>query len=383
MSSAFERLQKIAEEKRLKEKAEKPKLEVVPKVESIGFNDFQPIQSNPSNPTQSNVIQSKPTEAPIAPDKDYQKVPNSITRDAIPNRFFKGTSKNTYDALYLRTRGAVAPVRTIKATKRELMKWASVSDVTLFKHLKHLQSVGLLKIEFQMGAHDGSVYEVFIPEEIEQNQTDSDPPNPIQSNVIQSNLISSKKLGGDPSKKVGLDWMGNHVENKGTYEFPKTSLKTLKNDDDDTRAYEAFSVMTKRLDDAVKKITGKSTTKREAEKWGTLAELLILEFESAARQTDAISSAPAFLTEILRRKLLSGSSSVPKSQKAKVDTVGKPDEAGEYKIKPLDEKGREAALEYLAEFANDAFLDDFKKWYVEDDWNWLMKKLEKNNKAKR
>ncbi len=66
--------------------------------------------------------------------------------------------------------------------------------------------------------------------------------------------------------------------------------------------------MTKRLDATVKKLTGKAASKNEAERWGILAELLILEMEAAVSRTGAISSAPAFLTEVLRRKLLNGSS---------------------------------------------------------------------------
>jgi len=367
MTSAFERLQKLAEEKKLQQN---PKLEVVPRVETSIVEDVyvthpiqsNPIQSNPSNLNQ-NILEKKST----APSKDYQKVPNSITRDAIPNKFFKGTSKNTYDALYLRTRGAITPTRKLKATKRELMEWVKVSDVTLFKHLKHLQQLGLIKIEFQMGAHDGSIYEVFIPEEIE----------PIQSNPIQSNVIQCKKVGPLPSKKVGLDWMGNPIENKDTYEFPKTSLKTNTNDDDSART-SALSVLIEKFDAASKKLTGKGISKREVKEWANLGDLLVLELEIAAKRTENISSIPAFLTEVLRRKLLNGGSSpTSKSQKAKVDDVGKPDATGEYKRKPLDAKGREAALFELQDFADDSFIEDFKKWYVKDDWDWLINEIEK------
>ena len=247
------------------------------------------------------------------------------------------------------------------------MEWVKVSDVTLFKHLKHLQQLGLIKIEFQMGAHDGSIYEVFIPEEIE----------PIQSNPIQSNVIQCKKVGPLPSKKVGLDWMGNPIENKDTYEFPKTSLKTNTNDDDSART-SALSVLIEKFDAASKKLTGKGISKREVKEWANLGDLLVLELEIAAKRTENISSIPAFLTEVLRRKLLNGGSSpTSKSQKAKVDDVGKPDATGEYKRKPLDAKGREAALFELQDFADDSFIEDFKKWYVKDDWDWLINEIEK------
>jgi hypothetical protein len=140
---------------------------------------------------------------------------------------------------------------------------------------------------------------------------------------------------------------------------------------------EAFSILGKRLDAAAKKITGKGVLKSEAEKWGTLADLLILELEVAASRADGVSSVPAFLTEILRRQFFTARQqrSSGKSVKTKTDTVGKP-ESSSYEIKPLDEKGRESALEQLREFAGESFLEDFRKWYMPEDWEWLIEKLE-------
>jgi hypothetical protein len=136
--------------------------------------------------------------------------------------------------------------------------------------------------------------------------------------------------------------------------------------------------MIKKLDSAVKKITGKHTSEQEAEKWESLAELLVLELEVAASRTNGISSVPAFLTEILRRQFFSSKQpnqfSSTKTSKTKIDTVGKT-ESGSYEIKPLDKNGRESALAELQEFSETDFLQDFKKWYVEEDWNWLMKEL--------
>jgi len=162
-------------------------------------------------------------------------------------------------------------------------------------------------------------------------------------------------------------------------EAPNTSFKDNTKNDDDARVSETFLVMSKRLDAAVKKITGKGVSKVEAEKWGTLADLLILELEVAASRTDAVSSVPAFLTEVLRRQFFASRQhqlSAVKQSKVKTDTVGKPDPR-QYKIKPLDTEGREAALEQLSEFADEEFLQDFKKWYTSEDWEWLMKQLEK------
>lgn len=329
----------------------------------------QPILSHytSSNPTQTQV-QSKP----VSPVKDFQKVPNSITRDAIPNKFFKGTSKSTYDALYLKTRGAVSPVRIIKATKKELMKWIGISHVTIFKHLKHLESVGLIRIEQRLGSHDGSVYEILIPEEAEPAPTHTNPSYPIPSNPILSNdslsnTILYNKVVCLPYNKIVWDSMGNPIENKGTYESPNTSLKTLKSDDD------AFAVLRANFAQISREVTGKELCKSEKEQWGKLSELLILELRAAIPNAKSISSVPAFLTEILRRKLHNHPHRAAQ-QRVRSDTVGKTVSV-EYEIKDLDAQEREAALEQLRQFADDDFLEDFKKWYTESDWNWLLKEL--------
>jgi len=80
----------------------------------------------------------------------------------------------------------------------------------------------------------------------------------------------------------------------------------------------------------------------------------------------------------LRRQFFAArqSPSSAKPARAKTDTVGKPD-AGAYEIKPLDQAGREAALEQLREFAEDEFLPDFRKWYTPEDWEYLTEALKK------
>ena len=119
---------------------------------------------------------------------------------------------------------------------------------------------------------------------------------------------------------------------------------------------------------AAKKFTGKGVSKREADAWGTLADLLILELEVVASRTDGISSVPTFLTEVLRRQFFASrqQQSSGEPAKAKIDTVGKSD-SSVFEIKPLNQKGREEALAQLREFAGDDFLQDFKKWYTTED----------------
>lgn len=138
MSSAFERLQKIAEEKR------KAKLELVTVNKEV--DEDITLHTQPTIPTIHNIPKNTKSKNPVSPQKDFSKVPNSIAREAVPERWFKGMSKNTYDALYLKTRGAINPVNRIRATRSDLMRWAGASNVTLERHLRNLVSIGLVKV---------------------------------------------------------------------------------------------------------------------------------------------------------------------------------------------------------------------------------------------
>lgn len=353
----------------------------------IADTQAESVSDKRSQPIQPHTTQPELSQKSTAPTKDYQKVPNSITRDAVPSRFFKGTSKVTYDSLYLKTRGAVVPVRTIRATKRELMKWTGTSHITIFKHLKHLESVGLIKIEQQLGSHDGSIYEVFIPEELTYEQSGDDPYNPILSNPIQPNPIQYHKVVWDPYYKVVLDRMGNPIENKDTYSIPKTSFKDYKKSDD-----EAFAAMIEVLTKMSEKINGKPPHKNQTENWQELAEILVMELEIAAARTDTISNVPAFLTEHLRRRLLQKPENISKPTagiKVKKGVsrsmqVGKPDKliAGvdeqSYEAEPLTEEGRKTVLKTMQEFVErgqQEFVMSFEETYTKEDWQWLSKNL--------
>ena len=183
-------------------------------------------------------------------------------------------------------------------------------------------------------------------------------------------------MDSDQDQKTVWVGSGEVVENKATYESSKTSLKT-KTDNDD----EVFASFIEKFQSASRELTGKKLSKREVESLGILADLLILELKTAARRTDSISNVPAFLTEVLRRQFFTSRqerSFSNKSAKTKVDQVGR-SESGTYEIKPLNEKGREEALSQLREFATDDFLQDFKKWYTEKDWKWLMNNLENSD----
>ncbi len=303
-------------------------------------------------------------EQPVAPVKNFQKVSNAITKKAIPAGVFKsGKSKELYDVLYSLTRGAFNPSRTIRISKPKLQKLAGIgAPQTLSQGLMHLQLVGLIRIvsEAAGGKHEGHEYEVFLYEETITGVTPLTPVTPL------TNLPHLLPLESNPT------YPSLSVENKASSSDNKTSyLKTNTENDDDS----AFSVLNEKLSAAVLKLTGRKASKREAERWGDLADLLVLELEIAAKRTGGVSSVPSFLIEVLRRQIVAVRQQQPvKGPKTKKDTIGKA-EAGTYEIKPLDAKERETALEQLKEFAGDDFLQDFQKWYTSEDWKWITEQL--------
>ena len=256
-----------------------------------------PTHPNPSQPIPTYPRSTQPNPAqPVTPVKDYNKRPNSTER-ALSAGLFPGTSQKLYNALYLRTRGAVAPARMIKATKRELMIWSGIkSKNTIAINLKILTSIGWLKSTTEPGDHEGAVYEVFVYEEL-QGKSDPTQPNPTQPNPSQPS--PTQKLGGDPTQKLGWVGLGNPPDSERLNEPDKTSFKTnIEKTDDD----EAFAAHVALLKQAAKEVTGREPSATEAERWREVAEVLVTELKIAAGRT-SVSSVPAFLAEHLRRRL--------------------------------------------------------------------------------
>jgi hypothetical protein len=131
------------------------------------------------------------------------------------------------------------------------------------------------------------------------------------------------------------------------------------------------------------KVSGKRPQKSDVAKLNELAELLAMELEIAAARTKSISNVPAFLTEHLRRRLISKSakSTEGKSKPSKTTKVGKPEViVEEHQAEPLTEQGREAVLKTMQEYigkGQQEFVMSQQDSYTKDDWNWLMKQLEK------
>lgn len=227
---------------------------------------------------------------PIAPERDFARVANSIVREAVAGGYFIGKSKQIYDFLYQKTRGAIVPKRSIKIPKPELMKGSHIgSERTLLKNLAHLKSIGLIDVNYTDGQHDGNGYTVHLPEEVGLKiPTPPTPPTPRHART---------EVPSVPPVESGVGGVGQSAIESISYSDHKTSFKTKEEKiDDDAYAHR----LTSRLIEAERELTGKTST--STEKWDELAEVLITELKIAAART-SVSNVPAFLSEHLRRRL--------------------------------------------------------------------------------
>lgn len=250
-------------------------------------------------PTNPQILSDNSSENyPISPAKDFQKVPNSVVRDALPQGLFKGTSKHTYDALLLRTRGAVAPTRTIKVRFNDLMNWTNISHNTLRNHLRHLEQVGLIKRDWQLGDNDGAIYEVFVPDELGETA----PPPTTSYHPLQPTPTSRQNVEYPSYQKVVEGGGGKTDENKDTYVSAKTLYKTKEEKFDDEPAA-AFRSFEEKLNQGFKELTGREATPSDEQKLAQLGELITAELLEAASRTKVVSDPVAFLLTHLRRRL--------------------------------------------------------------------------------
>jgi hypothetical protein len=227
----------------------------------------------------------KPKRLTVAPERDFQRIPNSITRRAIPEGAFRGKSKQVWDYLWSITRGAIVPVKSTRKSRREIKAGSGLgSMVTVDAALEHLESVGLIAIRPAVGSISGNEYEVFTPDE-------------TYTSISSTTRITQKvdELDVPESSSTSIT---QPVENTRSYEPLNTSFKTKDINTDD----EVFADFAAAVRKTVMKITGKKPSKAEAARWGEVAEVLMTELQIAAGRT-TVSSVPAFLAEHLRRRL--------------------------------------------------------------------------------
>jgi len=230
---------------------------------------------------------SSAVPSPVAPAKDFMKVANSIHRVAMRGGLFKGKSKQIYDYLYAKTRGAILPARSARLTRREIMKGSHVgSTKTLFLNLRHLRDTGLVSWIECDGTHDGNEYSVYLPEESRTMGTQG------------TQGTTGHFLPSVPMVESTLGTQGLSGEDKQTSDDPKTSIKTNTTDDEAA----ALSNFNSIFCEANRKLTGRAPKAADREQWGELARVIVEELNLAATRAGTVSSVPAFLAAHLKRK---------------------------------------------------------------------------------
>ncbi|HEY9283658.1 MAG TPA: hypothetical protein VIP46_09395 [Pyrinomonadaceae bacterium] len=234
------------------------------------------------------------TALPVAPERDFTRVANSIVRDVVPSGNFIGKSKQIYDFLYQRTRGAIVPVRSVTISKPALMQGCGIgSERTLLKNLAHLKGLGLVSVIYTDGKHEGNSYEVFLPEEVGL-RTPRTPPTPPTSPTPRH---ARAEVPPVPPVESGVRGVGSSPIESEIYGESKTLIKTNTDHDD-----EALADFVSALKKATKEVTGREVSPAERQRWAELADLLVTELKIAAGRT-TVSNVPAFFTEHLRRRL--------------------------------------------------------------------------------
>jgi hypothetical protein len=318
--------------------------------------------------------------AEIAPVRDFQKVPNSVTRAVMAQGVFRGKSKQVWDYLWSMSRGAMNPTRIIRKSRKEIKEGAGLgSMVTVDSAIEHLIQTGLIKVNRSVGSLSGNEYEIFTPEEAARYtsiSSTSSNTSPIQ-NLVYLDIPESSNTS---TTQI--------VENATGYGDPKTSFKTLSYIDDDAPV---ISVLEK-LNKTARKLTGKDLTKKDLERLSDLTELLISETVIAAARTDSISSTISFMTENLRRRLYSKPREKGKKEKRSGHlNIGKgsdnpnSEETSWSPQTPLTGEQRENTLKALreAKLADSMLFREFKTYgeieYTPEDFKWFMDNLERGN----
>lgn len=348
----------------------------------------QRSQTRQTGQTRQTEERQGPT-SPIAPISDFNKSPNSITRDAIPGGLFRsGKSKHLYDVLYLMTRGAIVPKRSIRMRKGELMRASGIGSRNTFdSNVVHLQNVGLLRVSVVIGEQSGNEFEIFTPEEIGSNEvfippSADDMPHGQTGQTGQTGQSSQSTQPSAAQNLRRLDTpdtaqtrQSDSPVNTGTASTGKTFFKDFLNLDDEKQLGEAIE----RLDSAARDATGKGIGRAEIEALCELVDLFIAETGIAASRTESVSVYGRFGIANFKRRLYAkqkGSES-----RGRPFDPGRPlgeSEVEEYSPARLDEAGREAALEELRAFAEKGYgsIDWNRHMYDPDDWAWLMENLE-------
>jgi hypothetical protein len=240
----------------------------------------------------------------VAPERDFQRVPNSVTRTALPDGVFRGKSKQVWDYLWSVSRGAVVPKRSVRKARKEIKAGAGLgSMVTVDAAIEHLQMMGLLSVKPAIGSLAGNEYEVFTPEESSISATRYTSISSIPSttsptqNLVQLDILESS------TTSTTLSPLNSTESGKSN-----TSFNTH---DDDTHTL--LGEFTEALMEAAQGILGKPVpnTEKERELWRECGCVLADELKKAAARTESVSSVPAFFASHLRRRFTKSAPDLP------------------------------------------------------------------------
>lgn len=333
------------------------------------------IPSNTSKSSSTSTAKKQET----SPARDFQKIPNSVTRDALPQGTFRGKSKHVYDYLWSVSRGAFTPTRFVKKSRREIKQGSGIgSMVTVDAALDHLEAIGLIKVSHAVGSLSGNQYEIFAPDEIDLTNTS----------------ISSLPSISSPTQKMDiLDYPESSItrvtqikENNATYNDAKTIFKTLNLIDDDSPLTNALEM----LNEAAKRATGRDLTRKDFEGLKEIVEIIIAETDLARTRTHSVSVYLKLASENLRRRLYSK----PRPEKGKSDKQSNWAKVGEFdpgldlpiekiELEPLTEETRQNALVILRGMLRNNTLDDLQslsQHYTPEDWKWLTEQLKNESR---
>jgi hypothetical protein len=247
-----------------------------------------------TTPHHSPPLPTTPHHSPdnIAPKKDFNRRANSLDRDALPAGLFRGSSKKLYDALYLRSRGAITPKRHVRASRRELLEWTGIRNLkTIDSHIHYLMATGLIQRRWELGSTEGSEYEVLLPEEIDSPRLTTTPHHSPTD-------TTSQKTSSGNTQFLGSGGDSQTIDSAMSYGGSKTDLRLDQKNTDD----EVFALLCEKLQTMSSELTGKPTTTADKVHWGEVADVLITELRIAAGRT-TVSNVPAFMAEHLRRRL--------------------------------------------------------------------------------
>ena len=337
----------------------------------------QSSQTSQTRHTEESALLIPAQQSPISPQKDFTKVANSITREAIPAGLFTGKSKQLYDCLYKMTRGAIVPTRTVRVSRPKLMSQAGIgSRATFESNIERLVGVGLIDVRLITGEHRGNEYTVRLPEEVSATM----PSQTSQSS--QTSLTGyAQKLGRLVRLETSQTRHSLSDEISTTYDMSKTSFKTLEKNDD-----EAFATFVGKLREAVKEITGVEPDHGEQARWGEVADILVTELREAASKTKTVSSVPAFLATHLKRKFVHRATLTRDESKLSTPEVAEVAQSEpDRKLSPEEIVEQTRIINELLEggYTLDQASEQFSGSFHPDDWEEILGRLKSSHDSER